>query len=145
MRNEALQKGPLLRGNRLSIPARHYEAGLTFTSCVLPFAQEFFAFAESWCHVEADGAGNGDARKKKDKKATEATHTQTHTSHHVCCLFGRHGHFFCDSEVQLRNGLMLIKDPERVSKTAHNASELVTLGQVGMSSCGSWREDLRTS
>ena len=39
-------------------------------------------------------------------------------SHHVCCLFGRHGHFFCDSEVQLRNGLMLIKDPERVSKTS---------------------------
>eukprot|EP00439_Symbiodinium_sp_Y106_P000140 s3225_g1.t1 len=29
-----------------------------------------------------------------------------------------------DSEVQLRNGLMLIKDPGGVRKTAHNASEL---------------------
>ena len=29
-----------------------------------------------------------------------------------------------DSEVQLRNGLMFIKDPGGVRKTAHNASEL---------------------
>ncbi|CAE7786128.1 unnamed protein product [Symbiodinium sp. CCMP2456] len=28
-----------------------------------------------------------------------------------------------DSEVQMRNGLKLIKDPERVSKATHNASE----------------------
>ena len=49
-----------------------------------PIVQAFFAFADSWCHVEVDGAGNGDARKKKDRKATETTHTDTHDE---SCLF----------------------------------------------------------